>query len=80
MGRRVCSLLRTHDFLGVQLPCLSGIWNDMDVKVNMPGEFSVYNALAALAVGQGAGPAEMEAVREGLEQVQRSRAAWSWCR
>ena len=24
----------------------------MDVKVNMPGEFSVYNALAALAVGK----------------------------
>ena len=25
------------------------IW---DVRVNMPGEFSVYNALAALAVGK----------------------------
>ena len=26
--------------------------DDMDVRVNMPGEFSVYNALAALAVGK----------------------------
>jgi len=39
-------LLRTHDFLGVQFH-VSGK-DDMDVKVNMPGEFSVYNALAAL--------------------------------
>ena len=43
-------LLRTHDFLGVQFH-VSGK-DDMDVKVNMPGEFSVYNALAALAVGK----------------------------
>ena len=41
-------LLRTHDFLGVQFH-VSGK-DDMDVKVNMPGEFSVYNALAALTV------------------------------
>ena len=44
-----CELLRTHDFLGVAFH-VSGK-DDMDVRVNMPGEFSVYNALAALAVG-----------------------------
>ena len=44
-----CELLRTHDFLGVAFH-VSGRDN-MDVRVNMPGEFSVYNALAALAVG-----------------------------
>ena len=43
-------LLRTHDFLGVRFH-VSGK-DDMDVKVNMPGEFSVYNALAALTVGK----------------------------
>ena len=47
-----CELLRTHDFLGVAFH-VSGRDN-MDVKVNMPGEFSVYNALAALTVdGEG---------------------------
>ena len=45
-----CELLRTHDFLGVAFH-VSGRDN-MDVRVNMPGEFSVYNALAALAVGK----------------------------
>ena len=47
-------LLRTHDFLGVKFHVTGK--DEMDVKVNMPGEFSVYNALAALA-WQGAGPA-----------------------
>ena len=56
-------LLRTHDFLGVQFP-VSGK-DDMDVKVNMPGEFSVYNALAALAVGKVLGLPD-EAIHEGL--------------
>ena len=37
----------------------------MDVKVNMPGEFSVYNALAALAVGKVLGLPD-EAIHEGL--------------
>ena len=45
-----CQLLRTHDFLGVTFH-VSGR-DEMDVKVNMPGQFSVYNALAALAVGK----------------------------
>ena len=56
-------LLRTHDFLGVQFH-VSGK-DDMDVKVNMPGEFSVYNALAALAVGKVLGLPD-EAIHEGL--------------
>ena len=37
----------------------------MDVKVNMPGEFSVYNALAALTVGKVLGLPD-EAIHEGL--------------
>ena len=56
-------LLRTHDFLGVTFH-VSGK-DDMDVRVNMPGEFSVYNALAALAVGKTLGVAD-EAIHEGL--------------
>jgi UDP-N-acetylmuramoyl-L-alanyl-D-glutamate--2,6-diaminopimelate ligase len=44
------TLLRTHDFLGVAFH-VSGA-DEMDVRVNMPGEFSVYNALAALCVGK----------------------------
>ena len=56
-------LLRTHDVLGVQFH-VSGK-DDMDVKVNMPGEFSVYNALAALAVGKVLGLPD-EAIHEGL--------------
>ncbi len=43
-------LLRTQDFLGVRFPVTGA--DAMDVKVNMPGEFSVYNALAALCVGK----------------------------
>ena len=39
-----------------------------DVGVDMPGEFSVYNSLAALAVGQVLG-LDREAVCKGLEQV-----------
>lgn len=56
-------LLRTHDFLGVQFH-VSGA-DEMDVRVNMPGEFSVYNALAALCVGKVLGLPD-EAVHEGL--------------
>ena len=37
----------------------------MDVKVNMPGEFSVYNALAALAVGKVLGLPD-QAIHDGL--------------
>lgn len=56
-------LLRTHDFLGVQFH-VSGA-DEMDVRVNMPGEFSVYNALAALCVGKVLGLPD-EAIHEGL--------------
>ncbi len=58
-------LLRTHDFLGVKFH-VSGK-DDMDVKVNMPGEFSVYNALAALVVGKVLGLPD-EAIHEGLSR------------
>ena len=56
-------LLRTHDFLGVRFH-VSGK-DDMDVRVNMPGEFSVYNALAALTVGKVLGLPDA-AIHEGL--------------
>ena len=56
-------LLRTHDFLGVKFHVTGK--DEMDVKVNMPGEFSVYNALAALTVGKVLGLPD-EAIHEGL--------------
>ncbi|MFI3169310.1 MAG: UDP-N-acetylmuramoyl-L-alanyl-D-glutamate--2,6-diaminopimelate ligase [Faecalibacterium sp.] len=43
-------LLRTADFLGASFH-VSG-QDEMDVAVNMPGSFSVYNALAALCMGK----------------------------
>ena len=61
-----CELLRTHDFLGVAFH-VSGRDN-MDVRVNMPGEFSVYNALAALAVGKVLGLADAP-IHEGLKKA-----------
>lgn len=45
------ALLRTHDFLGVAFHCANAA-APLDVRVNMPGAFSVYNALAALCVGR----------------------------
>ncbi len=56
-------LLRTHDFLGVAFHVTGK--DEMDVKVNMPGEFSVYNALAALAVGKVLGLPDA-AIHDGL--------------
>lgn len=56
-------LLRTHDFLGVKFH-VSGA-DEMDIRVNMPGEFSVYNALACLAVGKVLHLPD-EAIHEGL--------------
>ena len=56
-------LLRTHDFLGVKFHVTGK--DEMDVKVNMPGEFSVYNALAALAVGKVLGLPD-QAIHDGL--------------
>lgn len=56
-------LLRTHDFLGVAFT-VSGRCN-AEVRVNMPGSFSVYNALAALAVGTEIG-LPLESIQAGL--------------
>ena len=56
-------LLRTHDFLGVKFHVTGK--DEMDVKVNMPGEFSVYNALAALSVGKVLGLPD-QAIHDGL--------------
>ena len=58
-----CELLRTHDFLGVRFSVTGA--DTMDVKVNMPGDFSVYNALAALCVGKVLGVPD-EAIHAGL--------------
>ena len=43
-------LVRTKDFLGAKFH-VSGAEN-LDVRVNMPGKFSVYNALCAVAVAR----------------------------
>ena len=67
-----CELLRTHDFLGVAFH-VSGRDN-MDVRVNMPGEFSVYNALAALAVGA-VGMVTIAAVHGGIQLFQGKPSA-----
>ena len=42
-------LARAENFLGICFHVKGQ--EQMDVKVNMPGEFSVYNSLAAIAVG-----------------------------
>ena len=60
-----CQLLRTHDFLGVSFHVSGPDGQEMDVKVNMPGQFSVYNALAALAVGRQLGLPD-RAIHDGL--------------
>ena len=44
------TLLRSRDFLGAAFH-ISGA-EDLDVRVNMPGRFSVYNALCAVAVAR----------------------------
>ncbi len=58
-----CELLRTHDFLGVAFH-VSGK-DEMAVRVNMPGEFSVYNGLAALATAKVLGLPDA-AIHDGL--------------
>ena len=57
------NLLRAENFLGIQFH-VSGK-ETMDVKVNMPGEFSVYNSLAAIAVARVLG-VEHQAIHDGL--------------
>ncbi len=60
-------LLRTPDFLGVQFR-LTGL-DEMDVRVNMPGAFSVYNALAAISVAKVLGLPD-QAIHDGLARTQ----------
>ena len=57
-------LLRTHDFLGVAFHAANAA-APLDVRVNMPGDFSVYNALSALCVGRVLGLAD-DAICAGL--------------
>ncbi|MBQ7859856.1 MAG: UDP-N-acetylmuramoyl-L-alanyl-D-glutamate--2,6-diaminopimelate ligase [Faecalibacterium sp.] len=56
-------LLRTHDFLGVAFHVAGSC--PLDVRVNMPGRFSVYNALAAVGVGRVLGLPD-EVIQTGL--------------
>ncbi len=55
-------LLRTHDFLGVAFRAENKI-APLEVRVNMPGDFSVYNALSALCVGRVLGLADTDICR-----------------
>ena len=59
-------LLRTRDFLGAEFH-LTGK-DEMDIKVNMPGEFSVYNALATVAVAKEIGLPD-QAIHDGLARA-----------
>ena len=59
-------LERSEHFLGISYR-VTGT-ETMDVKVNMPGEFTVYNSLAAIAVGRVLG-LERKAILEGLERL-----------
>ena len=59
-------LEKGDNFLGISYQ-LAGP-RPMQVKVNMPGEFSVYNSLAALAVGHVLG-LDADALCRGLRQV-----------
>lgn len=64
---RQLELLRDVDVLGVRF-ILTGL-EEMRVQVNMPGEFTVYNALAAVAAAR-ALHLPGESIRYGLRQVQ----------
>ena len=59
-------LLRTRNFLGAEFH-LTGK-DEMDIKVNMPGEFSVYNALATVAVAKEIGLPD-QAIHDGLAKA-----------
>lgn len=59
-------LLRTRDFLGASFH-VSGA-EELDVRVNMPGKFSVSNALCAVAVARVLG-VEHSAIQGALETV-----------
>ena len=56
-------LSRSRDFMGVEFKVTGK--EDLSLKVNMPGLFSVYNALAALGVAKALGLPD-EAIHEGL--------------
>ena len=60
------ALLRSANFLGIRYQ-LSGL-HSMEVQVNMPGSFSVYNSMAAAAVGFALNLPQ-EAILEGLRTV-----------
>lgn len=60
------TLLRSRDFLGAAFH-ISGA-EDLDVRVNMPGRFSVYNALCAVAVARVLGVPHA-AIQGALERV-----------
>lgn len=59
-------LLRAENFLGITFHVTGK--EEMQVKVNMPGEFSVYNALAAIAVGRELGLPH-DAIHNGLTDI-----------
>ncbi len=59
-------LLKEHGALGVQYQT-KGLVN-MDVEVNVPGAFSVYNSLTAIAICHHFG-VEEEAIKEALKHV-----------
>ncbi len=62
-------LLRDENFLGIRFD-LTGAQQPapMEMRVNMPGEFSVYNSLAAIAVARVLGLSE-DAIHQGLASV-----------
>ena len=59
-------LLREENFLGIAFRVTGR--EQMDMKVNMPGEFSVYNSLAAIAVAR-ALEVPHAAIHDGLMQT-----------
>ncbi len=59
-------LARAENFLGICFHVKGQ--EQMDVKVNMPGEFSVYNSLAAIAVGRVLGLPH-QAIHDGLMNI-----------
>lgn len=62
-------LLRDENFLGIRFD-LTGAQQPtpMEMRVNMPGEFSVYNSLAAIAVARVLGLSD-QAIHQGLATV-----------
>jgi len=61
------SLVRNDGKLGVHY-CVSGM-EDMEVELNMPGKFSVYNSLTAIAICHHFG-VEKKVIQKALSEVQ----------